>query len=152
MISGAPNVDSYISRLSPERREAVKNLRETIVNNLPPGFRETMAYGMPAYVVPHELYPPGYHCDRKQPLPFLNFASQKNFIALYHMGLYANPALLAWFTGEYPKYTTGKLDMGKSCIRFKKPELIPFDLVAELVRKVTVDEWIHQYESNLAKK
>lgn len=152
MTSGAHNVKEYITTLPLERREAVIHLREIIVSNLPPGFQETMAYGMPAYVVPHALYPPGYHCDTKLPLPFLSFASQKNFIALYHMGLYASPQLLKWFTSEYSKYSSGKLDMGKSCIRFKKPELIPFTLIAQLVAKMSADEWIHLYESNLTRK
>ena len=101
---------------------------------------------MPAYVVPHSIYPSGYHCDSKLPLPFINFASQKNFVAFYHMGIYAKPELLEWFVGEYPKHCSAKLDMGKSCIRFKKVENIPFGLLADLVTKMTVDEWITIYE------
>lgn len=104
---------------------------------------------MLGYVVPHSLYPAGYHCDPKTPLPFLAIASQKNFIALYHMGIYAKPELLKWFTTEYPKHSTAKLDMGKSCIRFKKPEHIPYTLIAELAKKMTVKDWIATYEMNL---
>src|SRR5690606_23461443 len=109
------------------------------------------SYGMITFVVPHSLFPAGYHCDPKQALPFISIASQKNFIALYHMGLYANKELLTWFEQEWPKHTTLKLDMGKSCIRFKNPELIPFDLIGELASKVTPEEWIAAYEANRRK-
>jgi hypothetical protein len=122
-------------------------LRSTILENLPEGFEEVMSYGMIGYVVPHEIYPPGYHCDNKLPLPFINIASQKHFIALYHMGIYADPELLDWFTTAYAKLITTKVDMGKSCIRFKKSELIPFDLIGELCEKITVKEWINTYEA-----
>ena len=111
-----------------------------------------MNYGMIGYIVPHSTYPNGYHCNPKLPLPFINLASQKNFIALYHMGIYANPQLLDWFVAEYPKHSTQKLDMGKSCIRFKKMDQIPFDLIAELMQKITVNEWIKCYESNFIKQ
>jgi len=104
---------------------------------------------MIGYVVPHELYPPGYHCDPKLPLPFVNIASQKNFIARYHMGIYATPELHDWFVSEYPKHAKGKLDMGKSCIRFKKPDDIPFDLIGQLMRKVTVEDWVACYTEML---
>jgi len=123
--------------------------RNTVLKNLPMGFKEVMNYGMLGYVVPHELYPDGYHCDPKQPLPFANIASQKNFIAFYHMGLYMNPKLLKWFTEEYAKQSTAKLDMGKSCIRFKKAEHIPYKLIGDLVKKISVDDWIKTYESVL---
>ncbi|MBE2279726.1 MAG: DUF1801 domain-containing protein, partial [Ignavibacteriaceae bacterium] len=113
------------------------------------GYEETICYGMIAYVVPHSIYPNGYHCDTKLPLPFLSIASQKNFVAIYHMGLYANEELLNWFTTEYPKHSKSKLDMGKSCIRFKKPENIPYELISELVSKVSVNDWINIYESIL---
>lgn len=124
----------------------MKELRNTINKNIPKGFEERMSYGMVSYVVPHSKYPGGYHCDPKQPLPFVSIASQKNFIALYHMGIYGSPSLLKWFTDEYPKYSKAKLDMGKSCIRFKKPGQIPHDLVGELMKKVTPDQYIAQYE------
>ncbi len=129
-----------------ERKEALNQLRKSIKKNLPKGFKEEMGYGMVGYVVPHSLYPPGYHCDPKLPLPFLGFASQKNMISFYHMGIYADKELLNWFQAEYPKHSKTKLDMGKSCIRFKKPEQIPFDLIAELVSKMTPQNWIEVYE------
>lgn len=130
-----------------DRREAIEKLREAIVGNLPEGFQETIGYGMIGYVVPHTLYPPGYHCDPKTPLPFVGVASQKNFIALYHMGIYAMPELLEWWVAEFPKHSKQKLDMGKSCIRFKKPEHIPFDLIGQLMQKISVQDWISVYES-----
>jgi hypothetical protein len=140
--------DEYISYVPSDRVVYVERLRQTILDNLPTGFEETMSYGMIGYVVPHSKYPAGYHCDTKLPLPFISIASQKNFVALYHMGIYADPELLEWFTTEYPKHSKRKLDMGKSCIRFKKPEEIPFELIGELVRKMTADEWIALYETN----
>lgn len=106
---------------------------------------------MPGYVVPHEIYPAGYHCDPKLPLPFVAIASQKNFIAFYHMGIYAIPELQKWFTTEFPKHSTAKLDMGKSCIRFKKPEHIPYQLLGELIKKLPVKDWIKVYEENIKK-
>jgi hypothetical protein len=118
-----------------------------IVSNIPEGFAEVMGYGMIGYVVPHSIYPSGYHADPKQPLPFLNLGSQKNYIALYHMGLYSDPELLSWFTSEYSKHAKQKLDMGKSCIRFRKPDQIPFDLIGVLASKITVKDWISRYES-----
>lgn len=139
--------EEYVNAIPEERREAFEKLRETIVENIPDGFREEINYGMIGYVVPHRLYPPGYHCDPKLPLPFVSIASQKNFIALYHMGIYANPDLLDWFVSEFPKHSKSKLDMGKSCIRFKKPEHIPFDLIGQLMQKMTVEDWINLYES-----
>lgn len=138
---------AYIAAISEDRRAAFEKLRETIVENIPDGFREGISYGMIGYIVPHELYPPGYHCDPKLPLPFVSIAAQKNFIALYHMGLYAMPDLLDWFVSEYPKHTKSKLDMGKSCIRFKKTADIPFELIARLMQRVGVEEWVEVYES-----
>jgi uncharacterized protein YdhG (YjbR/CyaY superfamily) len=145
------NLDEYIEQLSDDRKDAMNKLRETILNNIPEGFEECMSYGMIGYVVPNKLYPAGYHCDPKLPLPFLNIASQKNFIALYHMGIYGSPELLRWFTTEFPKYSKSKLDMGKSCIRFKKIDQIPFPLIAELVKKMSVNDWIKMYESKFVK-
>lgn len=138
---------AYIAAISEDRRAAFEKLRETIVENIPDGFREGISYGMIGYVVPHELYPPGYHCDPKLPLPFVSIAAQKNFIALYHMGLYAMPELLDWFVSEYPKHAKSKLDMGKSCIRFKKTADIPFELIAQLMQRIGVEEWVDVYES-----
>lgn len=149
MQSDASTVEEYLQAVPADRREHFFRLRETILANLPDGFQEEMSYGMIGYVVPHSRYPAGYHCAPELPLPFVSIASQKNFIALYHMGLQAKPELLAWFVAEYPHHSQRKLDMGKSCIRFKKPEHIPFELTAELMRKMTVDEWISIYEKNI---
>lgn len=145
------SVEAYILAQPVERQQALNKLRETILRHLPKGFEEMINYGMPGYVVPHSVYPSGYHCDPKLPLPFMNFASQKNSINFYHMGIYANPSLLEWFTNEFPKHSSKKLDMGKSCIRFKKPEDIPFDLIGELVSKIAPSDWISLYESNVKK-
>jgi uncharacterized protein YdhG (YjbR/CyaY superfamily) len=142
----ADSPDDYMKQIPEERQAVMKKLRATIKKNLPKGFEETMSYGMIGYVVPHKLYPAGYHCDPKLPLPFMSIASQKNFVAVYHMGLYADKKLMQWFVDEYPKHVTTKLDMGKSCIRFKKPELIPMELIGELCKKMTVAEWVALYE------
>ena len=151
MQSTATSIEAYLEEIPAERKEAFTKLRETILENIPKGFVEQMSYGMIGYVVPHSIYPNGYHCDPKLPLPFINIASQKNFIALYHMGIYANPVLLNCFITEYPKHSTQKLDMGKSCIRYKKMDQIPFELIAELVQKISVQEWITCYESVVKK-
>lgn len=142
----AENLDDYITKCPEDRQEAMNNLAKVIRSNMDDGFAEAMSYGMPGWVVPHSLYPAGYHCKPEEPLPFMSIASQKNFIAVYHMGIYADKELMDWFTSEYPKYCKRKLDMGKSCIRFKKPEEIPFDLIGELVGKMTAAEWIERYE------
>jgi uncharacterized protein YdhG (YjbR/CyaY superfamily) len=144
-------VQDYINQLTSDRKEAVEKLRQTITNNLPSGFEETMGYGMIAYVVPKSIYPAGYHCDTSLPLPFINIASQKNFIALYHMGIYANQDLLNWFVAEYPRHCNTKLDMGKSCIRFKKMDQIPFQLIGELANKISPKQWITIYEQQFKK-
>jgi len=149
MQSTAKTVEKYLNDLPEERKEGFLKLRNNILNNLPKGFEEEMSYGMLGYVVPHSIYPNGYHCNPKLPLPFINIASQKNFIALHHLGIYANPALLGWFTTEYPKHSTQKLDMGKGCIRFKKLDQIPFDLIAELAGKMSVEDWINCYETQI---
>ncbi|SEM05960.1 protein of unknown function (DU1801) [Aquimarina amphilecti] len=144
--------DEYIEAIPRERKEVMQNLRKVILDNLPEGFSEVMNYGLIGYVIPHEIYPNGYHCDPKLPLPFMNIASQKNFIAVYHMGIYADKNLMDWFVGEYPKYVKTKLDMGKSCIRFKKIDQIPLQLIGELTAKMTPKEWINIYETNIKKK
>lgn len=146
MQSKATTPEQYLSELPEDRKEAMLRLRNAIKENLPQGFEEVLSYGMLGYVVPHSIYPSGYHCDPKLPLPFINLASQKNFIALYHMGIYANKNLESWFVSEYPKHVKTKLDMGKSCIRFKKMEDIPFDFIGELAAKVSVEDWISNYE------
>ena len=146
MTIKASTPDEYIAFVAEDKRDGVSKLRNVVKANIPAGFEETINYNMIGYVVPHSTYPGGYHCDPKQPLPFLNIAAQKNFIALYHMGMYADPDLLKWFTEEYPKHSSYKLDMGKSCIRFKSPQHIPYDLIGQLVKKMNPDTWISVYE------
>lgn len=126
-----------------------QKLLTIIEKNIPPGFEATNDYNMTSYVVPLSLYSPGYHVNKHQALPFISIAAQKNYIAIYHMGIYANPNLLKWFQEAYSKAVPTKLDMGKSCIRLKNKKMIPFDLIAELVGKMTVEEWIMLYETNL---
>jgi hypothetical protein len=147
----AKNPEEYIAQIPKLRIPYFSKLRKTIQANIPKGFEEQMSYGMIGYVVPKSIYPNGYHCDTSLPLPFVNIASQKNFIALYHSGIYANKEILDWFVNEYPKHSKRKLDMGKSCIRFKNPEEIPFKLIAELMQKIKVDQWINIYEKNIKK-
>ncbi len=142
-------VQQYFNSLPEDRKAAMTELRNVIVQKLPKGFEEVISYGMPGYVVPHSLFPQGYHCDPKLPLPFISIASQKNFIALYHMGIYADDTLLKWFVDEYAKVSKTKLDMGKSCIRFKKIDQIPFRLIGELVSKMTPEAWINLYKEKL---
>jgi uncharacterized protein YdhG (YjbR/CyaY superfamily) len=149
MQSKAATVEQYAAELPEERKKAIAELRKVIKKNLPKGFKEQMGYGMISYVVPHSIYPNGYHCNPKDPLPFMALASQKNFIAIYNMGVYADPKLLKWFTDEYAKAGVGKLDMGKSCIRFKNPDKIPYQLIGELSTKITVEKWIEVYEKNM---
>ena len=146
MQSKAATVEQYLAELPADRQKAMKELRKVIKKNIPKGFKEEMSYGMIGYVIPHSKYPKGYHCNPELPLPFMNIASQKNFIAVYHMCVYSNPALMKWFTTEYKKQVPTKLDMGKACIRFNNPEHIPFKLIGELAGKVTPDEWIAVYE------
>lgn len=142
----ASSPEDYIAQLPIERQAAVSKLRKIILQNLPNGFEEQMTYGMLGYVVPHSIYPSGYHCDPKMPLPFMNLASQKHYIAVYHMGIYSKKELLDWFKEEYSKTVRTKLDMGKSCLRFKKMDTIPYGLIGELCQKITVDQWIDYYE------
>ena len=148
----AVSIEEYLAKIPEERQEVFTQLREQVLANIPNGFNEELSYGQIGYVVPHSIYPNGYHCDPKLPLPFMNIASQKNFIALYHSGIYAANELLEWFRNEYPRYCKSKLDMGKSCIRFKKVEEIPFDLIAQLTNKMSCEEWIEIYESNIKNK
>lgn len=148
MQSKAKTVQEYLDALPEDRKEAMHALRNAISKNIPKGFTEGMGYGMMGWSVPHSLYPAGYHCDPTQPLPFVGMASQKNSINFYHMGIYADPSLLKWFVAEFPKHTSQRLDMGKSCIRFNKFDDIPVKLIGELMKKITVKEWIQIYESN----
>ena len=149
MQSTAKTPNEYFDTLPEDRRPVMMTLRKVIGKNLPKGFAEVMQYGMPGWVVPHSMYPAGYHCDPKQPLPFLGIASQKQYIAVYHMGIYADPTLLEWFRTEYAKQSNAKLDMGKSCIRFRKPDQIPMSLIGELASKVTPRRWIEIYERSM---
>ncbi len=149
MQSSATTVEQYVNELPEERKEPINKLREVITNNLPPGFVEQMSYGGVGYVIPHSIYPKGYHCDTKLPLPFLSIVSQKNFIALYHFGIYMHQPTYDWFVEEYPKHSKRKLDIGKSCIRFKKIDEIPYDLIGALMTKITVQDMITEYEKSL---
>lgn len=147
----AVSVEDYISKIPEERQEIFKKIFDTINDNLPKGFQEGINYGMIGWSIPLETYPAGYHCTPGSPLPFMALASQKNFIAFYHMGMYAKPDFLNWFVEEFPKYSKRKLDMGKSCVRFKKMDDIPLELLAEVSKKMTVEDWINTYESNFKK-
>lgn len=150
MQSKAATVKEYLDSLPSDRKKIITDLRKVIVKNLPKGFEETMSYGMIGYVVPHKLYPKGYHCTPMLPLPFLNIASQKNHIAVYHMAL--NGTLLNWLKSEWKKHTDKKLEVGKSCLRFKKAEDVPLKLIGELAQKLTPFQWIEIYESYLTKR
>lgn len=149
MPAAAATVPAYINSLPEDRRKVLKKLRKAIKDNLPKGFKEEMNYGMPGYVVPHSRYPDGYHCDPSLPLPFLGISSRAGHVGLHHMGLYADGKLMKWFEKEYARRDIGKLDAGKSCIRFKKLDKIPYDLVGELCTKITVDQWVATYEKEL---
>jgi hypothetical protein len=151
MKTTGATVEEILENIPEDRKEAFTNLHQTIVSNLPKGFEPGISYGMLGYVVPHHLYPAGYHCKPSEPLPFVSIASQKNSINFYHMGIYADATLLNWFVAEYPKHSKQKLDMGKSCIRFKKPEYIPYELLGQLMQKMTAEQWIALYEHNLKK-
>jgi uncharacterized protein YdhG (YjbR/CyaY superfamily) len=143
------SVEEYIAALPEDRKPIIDKLRNVILDNLPEGYEEQLSYGMIGYVVPLSRYPKGYHSKKGEPLPFLSIASQKNYIALYHMGLYGKPKVEEWFVKEYADRVPTKLDMGKSCIRFKNPKHIPYELVAELCQKITVDDFIRMYEKSL---
>ncbi len=151
MQSKATTVEEYLLTLPEDRKEAVTKLRNIIKKNLPKGFEECMSYGMIGFVIPHKIYPDGYHCTPNLPLPFMNIASQKNFVAMYHMGLYGDSKLKTWFEEEYKKAVPTKMDMGKGCTRFKKMEHIPFKLIGELAKKITVKDYIDMYETNWKK-
>ncbi len=145
-------IQNYIDTIPNDKKEYFLELRQAILDNIPNGFEEQFSYGMIGFVVPFTIYPNGYHCNTKLPLPFMNIANQKGFIALYHVGIYMKPELLDWFVSEFPKHSDQKLDMGKSCIRFKKADKIPFELIGELVKKMSVKDWVSLYEEKLLKK
>lgn len=148
----ANNILEYKKNVPEDKKDVFDKLMKTVRENIPKGFSEELSYGIPAWVVPHSLYPKGYHCSPELPLPFVSIASQKNFIALYHMGIYDTPELLDWFMKEYPKHSKQKLDIGKSCIRFKKMDDIPFELIGDLMKKMNPKEWMEKYESAFVRK
>ena len=150
MQSKAITVDQYVEELPEDRKQVIRKIREVILSNLPEGFVEIMIYGMIGYVIPHSMYPKGYHSEPKLPLPLINLASQKKYIAMYHMGIYGNKKLLDWFVGEFAKQSNLKLDMGKGCIRFKKMDQIPYSLIGELTTKMSAEQWIKIYETNIS--
>lgn len=147
MKAAGKTVEDILINLPEDRINSFNQLHNTIIKNLPKGFEAAISYGGLGYVVPHSIYPAGYHCKPIEPLPFAGIASQKNSINFYHMGIYADEALLKWFVTEYPKHCKQKLDMGKSCIRFKKFDDIPFKLIGELMQKMSVQDWIDKYEA-----
>jgi hypothetical protein len=151
MKANGKTVNEILMNLPGDRAEPFNRLHDVIVKNLPEGFEPAISYGGLGYVVPHSLYPAGYHCKPTEPLPFAGIASQKNSINFYHMGIYCDPELMNWFITEYPKYSRQKPDMGKSCIRFKKMDDIPYKLIGELMQKISVKDWISIYENNLKK-
>lgn len=151
MKTTGATVEEILENIPEDRKEAFHKLHQTILDHLPAGFEPGISYGALGYVIPHTLYPAGYHCKPSEPLPFASLASQKNSINFYHMGIYADPALLDWFVAEYPKHSAQKLDMGKSCIRFKKLDQIPYDLIGALMQKMTAQQWIDLYERMLNK-
>lgn len=151
MKADGKTIDEILTNLPEDRMEPFNKLHTVIMQNLPAGFEAAISYGGLGYVVPHSIYPAGYHCKPVEPLPFAGIASQKNSINFYHMGIYSDPALLQWFVREYPKHSSLKLDMGKSCIRFKKFDAIPYALIGELMQKISVGQWIHIYETSIKK-
>jgi hypothetical protein len=152
MRTPGKTVEEILINVPEDRAEPFNKLHEVIMKNLPKGFVAGISYGGLGYVVPHSIYPNGYHCNPDEPLPFAGIASQKGSINFYHMGIYADPKLLKWFQTEYPKHTKQKLDMGKSCVRFKKLDQIPYKLIGELMKKMTAQEWIEVYEKNMIPK
>lgn len=142
-------IQKYIEKIDEPRKEAYLKLLEILKENLPEGFKFQFGYGMPGWDVPFETYPQGYHTDPSHELPFLALGIQKGHIGLYHLGIYADPKLLEWFQEEYKKQVPTKLNMGKSCIRFTNVKNIPYDLIAELAKKMSVDDYIKLYETNL---
>ena len=151
MKTTGATVEEILENIPEDRKEAFHKLHQTILDHLPTGFELGISYGALGYVIPHTLYPAGYHCKPSEPLPFASLASQKNSINFYHMGIYADPALLDWFVTQYPNHSSQKLDMGKSCIRFKKLDQIPYDLIGALMQKMTAQQWIDLYERMLNK-
>ena len=145
----ASDIKEFIDNLPDDRKKAVSEIRKVINKNLPAGFKESFGMGMIIWSVPHSSYPAGYHCDPKKPLMLIGLAANKSGISMHHMGLYASPKLLNWFTSEWTKQSSKKLDMGKGCVRFKKLEDVPLGLLGELSTKLTPHAWVEHYESAL---
>jgi hypothetical protein len=148
MQSKATTVDAYLAELPEERREAISAIRGVILKNLPRGYEEGMQWGMIGYYVPHSLYPAGYHCQPEEPLPVASLASQKNHMAFYGLGLYINEAQARWFVEEWNK-AGKKLDMGKSCVRFKTLDDVALDVIGRAIKRLPVEQYIKQYERQL---
>lgn len=148
MPSKQTTVKQYLSELHPDRRDTIEAVRAVILKNLPAGYEEGIQYGMIGYYVPHRVYPSGYHCDPRQPLPFAALASQKNYMSLYLMCVYGNPEHEAWFKAAWTK-TGKKLDMGKSCVRFKRLEDVPLDVVGAMIKRVPSKKFIAYYEDTI---
>ncbi len=146
MLSKARTVDEYLAELPADRRAAIQAVRAVILKNLDRGYAEGMQYGMIGYHVPHRVYPPGYHCDPRQPLPFAALASQKNYMSVYLMCTYGSPQHAAWFRQAWAK-TGKKLDMGKSCIRFKKLDDLALDVLGQAIARIPAKEYIAQIEA-----
>ncbi|WP_313468667.1 DUF1801 domain-containing protein [Streptococcus parasuis] len=148
MLIEVDTFEDYLAALPENRKEAVERLHQVIVEQLPAGFEVGILGAMINYYVPLSAYPAGYHCTPGEPLPFLALASQKNHIALYHMGLYMDEELATWFVKEYQEQVPTKLDMGKSCVRMKNPKNIPYELIGDLVSKMSMERCIELYEEN----
>ena len=139
-------VSEYLKNIPADQKVAFEQLRKSVLSSLPEGLEECISYNMLWYVVPHSVYPAGYHCDPKLPLPFISIAYQKNSINLYHMWMHAKPEISERFQNERKKHSSRKLDMGKSCIRLKYYDDIPYILIEELIGKMSMKEWIDIYE------
>ena len=151
MKANGKTVAEILNNIPEDRKKPFNKLHQVIIENLPKGFEAAISYGGLGYVIPHTLYPAGYHCQPAEALPFSGLASQKHSINFYHMGIYSDPQLLEWFVSEYPKHSQQKLDMGKSCVRFKKVDQIPYTLIGELMQKISANEWIEIYETKIKK-
>ncbi len=149
MLSKAETPQQYLDQLAEQQKDPITNLRNIIVKNLPLGFTEILNYGMIGYVVPHSIYPNGYHCNPKKPLPFMALAAQKKHISIHHLGIYASETLTEWLKAAYTKEYDGSLDIGKGCIRFKYSDYIPLNLIGQLAAKLTVENWIEIYEREI---
>jgi hypothetical protein len=152
IMSEGATVKDYIANLPDDRKKVVSDVRKAINKHLPKGFHEGVAYNAIAWSVPHSAYPAGYHCDPAKPLMLICLSSTKGGISLHHMGLYGSTSLLEWFQGEWPKFSSKKLDMGKGCVRFKKPDDIPLELIGQLATKLTPQAWVEQYEKMLGSR